>query len=73
MNFNLLYLLHKIYLKEVVSLIFVRNLRVHLININVFIEIIIIYTYSPFTLILAMYPLSYCACAHGLSSTQESL
>ena len=35
MNFSLLYLLHKIYLKEVVSLIFVRNLRVHLININV--------------------------------------
>ena len=35
MNLSLLYLLHKIYLKEVVSLIFVRNLRVHLININV--------------------------------------
>ena len=35
MNFSLLYLPHKIYLKEVVSLIFVRNLRVHLININV--------------------------------------
>ena len=35
MNFNLLYLPYKIYLKEVVSLIFVRNLRVHLINVNV--------------------------------------
>ena len=35
MNFSRLYLSHKIYLKEVVSLIFVRNLRVHLININI--------------------------------------
>ena len=35
MNFSLLYLPHKIYLKEVVNLIFIRNLRVRLININV--------------------------------------
>ena len=38
-----------------------------------YIEIIIIYTYPPFTLILAMYPLLYCACAHGLSLNQELL
>ena len=35
MNFSLLYLPYKIYLKEVINLIFIRNLRVRLININV--------------------------------------
>ena len=47
------------------------NALTFIIVINV--EIIIIYTYPPFTLILAMYPLLYCACAHGLNLTQELL